>query len=192
MASNNYYSREVDGVSIFLAGVLVFRILQRYTHHISINKLSGLFYLIIGVIALVLLLICVTVMLGKRRRIRDKELKPKLWSKMNGRQFENQIVIWLKQHGYSAVTKTEYFDKGIDILALKDSLSCGIQVKRSKNQVGVAAVRAAVAGLKSYGCDKAIVITNSVFTHQARGLARDNDCLLIDGKELRSTLKGQL
>ncbi len=107
---------------------------------------------------------------------------------MTGVAFENQMVIWLKSQGYEAVAKTEYFDMGIDILASKEGIRYGIQVKRSKQPVGVAAIRAAVTGLNSYQCDRAMVITNSTFTYKALKLAKDNDCALINGTDLIAKL----
>ncbi len=108
---------------------------------------------------------------------------------MSGKQFERQIVIWLKNQGYNQVVTTEYYDKGIDIIASNSGISLGVQVKRSNRPVGVSAIRAAVTGIASYGCSQSMVVTNSTFTAQARDLAQANHCQLIDGNALRVTAR---
>ena len=145
--------------------------------------LSNLFWSIVVFLVLIICIVLYKFYLKHRYK-----LKPKAWEKMSGQAFEDQVVIWLKQNGFAKVSKTEYFDRGIDILATNSDLVLGVQVKRSQRPVGVSAVRAAVAGLKSYGCNKAMVVTNASFTKQAKILAQDNDCLLIDGIKLQQSL----
>ncbi|MCL4357861.1 restriction endonuclease [Patescibacteria group bacterium] len=111
-------------------------------------------------------------------------LKPTRWQNMTGVEFEDQVVLWLKRSGFNQVVKTEYYDRGIDIIAAKPGMMLGVQVKRSSRPVGIAAVRAAVAGINSYGCNQAMVVTNSTFTAQAKQLAIDNGCSLVDGVSL--------
>ena len=118
----------------------------------------------------------------------SKRLKPDKWAQMSGLKFETQIVNWLKAQGYIHVKRTEYFDRGIDIVAVKDGFIYGIQVKRSAKDVGVAAVRSAVAGLAVYGCHRAMVISNANFTRSAIALANANNCLLVNGSKLESTV----
>jgi restriction system protein len=72
----------------------------------------------------------------------------------------------------------------LDIIAEKDGVLWGIQVKRYSGPVKMAAVRQAVAALKHYGCDQAMVITNNGFSPSARNLAASNNCLLVDGPQL--------
>lgn len=117
------------------------------------------------------------------------KLKPAEWNLMDGRSFEDQVMLWLRHCGYAQIRKTEYYDQGVDIIAAKPGVILGVQVKRSNSKVGVGAVRAAVAGLRSYGCTQAMVVTNSVFTPAAIQLANANDCLLVDGEGLLSQLR---
>ena len=172
-----------DSGALFLVGALLFGLLWRYSHALAQPSLFLLAVIVI-VLAVSLVVTLLSVILLRRRRLSQIELKPHQWANMSGARFEDQMVIWLKNQDYAPVVKTEYYDQGIDILATKATVSYGIQVKRSSRRVGVAAVRAAVAGLNSYGCDQAMVLTNSTFTNQARSLARANNCLLIDGSEL--------
>lgn len=108
---------------------------------------------------------------------------------MDGIEFEKYIAQMLRTNGYSHVKLTDKFDYGIDILARKNGVRWGIQVKRNRGQVKVDAVRQAVTGLKMYDCDKAMVITNSYFGRYARTLARVNDCVLIDRSRLYKLLR---
>jgi HJR/Mrr/RecB family endonuclease len=103
---------------------------------------------------------------------------------MTGLEFERYIARLLPSQGYKHVELTEHYDFGFDIIAEKDGILWGIQVKRHSSPVKVAAVRQAVAALKHYDCDRAMVITNSDFSAPARELALSNNCVLINGQQL--------
>jgi restriction system protein len=104
--------------------------------------------------------------------------------KMNGIEFEQFVGHLLKRRGYNYISYTERYDLGIDILAQKDKQVWGIQVKRSKNPISTHAVRQVVTALKYYDCDQGMVISNSSFTKAARKLAKSNDCVMIERKNL--------
>ena len=55
------------------------------------------------------------------------------------------------------------------IIAEKDNIKIVIQTKCYHNVVGNKAIQEAVAGMKYYDADKAMVITNSTFTRSAIG-----------------------
>jgi restriction system protein len=95
-------------------------------------------------------------------------------------EFEHYVADKLKAQGYTNVRLTEHYDLGVDIVAKKDGVIWGVQVKHYSNAVRIEAVREAVAGLKVYGCDRAMVVTNNFFTNPAQELAKSNDCVLID------------
>ena len=95
-------------------------------------------------------------------------------------EFEHYVADRLKKQGYTSVRLTEHYDLGIDIVARKNGVTWGVQVKHYKNTVRIEAVREAVAALRAYKCDRAMVVTNSFFTSPARELAKSNDCVLID------------
>lgn len=103
---------------------------------------------------------------------------------MNGIDFEYYIAQLLAERGYDNVSLTEKYDYGVDIVAEKDGIRWGIQVKRHSGLVKAAAVRQVVTGLRLYGCDRAMVITNSTFSNVAQRLAASNDCVLIDRAKL--------
>lgn len=104
---------------------------------------------------------------------------------LNGLAFEKHIADVLRGNGYKKVHLTEYYDYGVDIIAEKDGIRWGVQVKCYTGLVGVDAVRQVVTGLTNYRCDKAMVITNSSYTPIAEKLAHSNMCVLIDGRNLK-------
>ena len=105
---------------------------------------------------------------------------------MDGIAFEKYVANLLEQQGYSNISLTEQYDYGVDIIATRDGICWGIQVKRYSGLVKAEAVRQVVTGLRVYGCDRAMVITNSVFSRVAVQLADSNDCVLVDRSGLAS------
>lgn len=103
---------------------------------------------------------------------------------MDGLEFERYVADLLRRNGYSNVSMTERYDYGVDIIADRDGIRWGIQVKRYSGLVKAAAIRQVVAGLNMYGCDQAMVITNSTYSTVAGQLAAANNCLLIDRRGL--------
>ena len=63
--------------------------------------------------------------------------------------------------------KTVSDDRGVDIVAERDDVRCAVQVKRHRGLISRHAVSDVVGGMKQYGCDAAMVITNSYFTEAA-------------------------
>jgi HJR/Mrr/RecB family endonuclease len=122
-----------------------------------------------------------------RKLTRHRVVRPvphMLLNNMSGVEFEQYVASLLPSQGYTHVQLTEHYDFGLDIIAEKEGLLWGIQVKRCSAPVKLAAVRQAVAALKHYGCDRAMVITNSSFSPAAQDLAASNSCILIDGHQL--------
>jgi HJR/Mrr/RecB family endonuclease len=120
--------------------------------------------------------------LTKRNTTRHLSYSPV--DSMSGIEFERYVADLLRHQGYSQVQLTERYDLGIDIIAKKEGLVWGIQVKRYNTPVKLAAVRQAVAALQYYSCDRAMVITNSSFSAAAKDLAASNSCVLVDGQRL--------
>jgi restriction system protein len=103
---------------------------------------------------------------------------------MTGLEFEHYVAKLLDSQGYGAIRLTEEYDYGVDIIAVKNGITWGIQVKRYSGLVKANAVRQVVTALRKYHCDRAMVITNSTYSEVAKDLARVNDCLLIDRQKL--------
>lgn len=119
------------------------------------------------------------------RRLLRRRNSPTGIDIMTGLEFEHYVAELLKQNGFHKVKLTERYDLGVDIIAEKEGVWWGIQVKRHAGLVKANAVRQIVADLRIYGCDRAMVITNSTFSKVAQRLAQTNDCLLVDQKGLK-------
>ncbi len=105
---------------------------------------------------------------------------------MSGLEFEYCVGQLLKGQGFTHLVFTERYDYGVDIVAEKDGVRWGIQVKRYSSLVKASAVRQVVATLKQYNCGRGMVISNNYFSRVAAELARSNDCVLIDRSKLIS------
>lgn len=108
---------------------------------------------------------------------------------MSGVEFEHYMVGLLRKRGYKHIRMTEKYDLGIDIIGKKDGITWGIQVKRYSNTVGPNAVRQAYTALSHYGCDRAMVISNSTYSNPARILANKTHTVLIDRHQLATWMK---
>lgn len=154
-----------------------------WTHRAAIIQAEHLAkYVIASVVALL-----ITAFAIKAVRRLHKRALPDV-DTMTGLEFERYVVGLLRSNGYQHVKLTEEYDLGIDIIAEKNGIRWGIQVKRYAGLVGADAVRQVVTALKFYRCDKAMVISNSIFSQPARILAKSNNCILISRSNLRSIM----
>jgi len=104
--------------------------------------------------------------------------------KLDGKMFEKYLEVLFEKLGYK-VEGTRYIgDYGADLIIQKDNVKTVVQAKRYKGKVGVRAIQEAVAAKGYYNCDKAMVITNSHYTHQAEELADRNGVELWNRKDL--------
>ncbi|MBQ8934779.1 MAG: restriction endonuclease, partial [Oscillospiraceae bacterium] len=95
-----------------------------------------------------------------RQRIRD------------GYDYETYVAQALKRRGFRSIEQTaKSGDYGVDLLGKYHGVRYAIQCKYYADPVGGFAVQEAVAGMGFYGCDRAMVVTNSCLTKAARELA---------------------
>ncbi len=105
---------------------------------------------------------------------------------MDGKRYEKVVASYLKRKGFFAVKVTgESGDYGVDVLARKSIHKYAVQCKYYSKPVGVNAVQQVVGGMAYYGCDRAMVVTNSTFTRQAQSLASKNNVILVSGYDGR-------
>lgn len=110
----------------------------------------------------------------------------------NGYEFETFVANLYKLLGYEVLEVTSKSgDQGADVIIEKDNIKFAIQVKYYNEPVGNKAVQEVVAGKNFYKTDRAMVVTNSTFTQQAKALANANDVILVDGARL-TQLIGQV
>lgn len=108
---------------------------------------------------------------------------------MTGRQFEEFLAHYFNELGYSTTLTPQSGDYGIDIIIEARFEKIGVQVKCYQGKVTNSAVQEAVAGVRHYGLDKAMVITNNYFQPSAIELAKDNGVTLWDRDKLIEELK---
>lgn len=99
---------------------------------------------------------------------------------MEGVEFEEYLQKLLTGRGYSIDITKASGDLGVDLVAAKGDEKIAIQAKRFKANVSRRAISDAVAGMTYYGCNHAMVITNSYFSPGAMELATATGCILID------------
>lgn len=164
------YSRSQGGDATFVIIVLV-----GATAWIHREQLVRIVFIILGVMGCLFLLRLCWRMVTRRRFVGLQDI-----DSMDGIDFEHYVAELLRKNGYRKVSLTEQYDFGVDIIAEKDGIRWGIQVKRYSGLVKAAAVRQVVTGLRMYECDRAMVITNGTYSTIARRLAAGNDCVLVD------------
>lgn len=107
--------------------------------------------------------------------------------RLDGCAFEDFVAEVLMFNGYSDVSVTgRSGDQGGDILAKVGDANLVIQTKRYSIDRKVAnnAVQEVLGAVGYYGCEKGLVITNSLFTRSAKDLAEVNNIELIDRRIL--------
>lgn len=157
-----------------------------YSHHISdLNRGTTILNISLSV-AVIVGLAAIVLLLMKLRHAKVHHFSQHEIDNMSGIEFEKYVAKLLPRRGYTDIKLTEHYDLGLDIIAEKDGLLWGIQVKRYKSTVKMAAVRQVVAAIKHYGCDRSMVIANNSFSSPAQVLAESNHCVLVDRAQLLS------
>lgn len=98
-----------------------------------------------------------------------------------GVDFENYIMDMLRHSGMYVEDTKRSHDYGADLVVRHNSRKYCVQCKWSKNPIGVKAVQEVIGSLVIYRAQRGVVVTNSVFTAEAKRLAIMNDVLLFDG-----------
>lgn len=94
---------------------------------------------------------------------------------MDGQEYERYVADFLKGQGFCDIQPTAVTgDYGVDLLARHGRHRYAVQCKYYSGAVGGFAVQEAVAGMAYYGCEKALVVTNSYLTKNAHELAKAN------------------
>ena len=108
---------------------------------------------------------------------------------MNGSDFERLLYRLYEAMGYSVQLSGKVGDQGGDLIATKNQERILIQAKCYINStVGNSAVQEAVAARNYYDCNRAVVVTTSVFTREATELAKTNGVELVPKDMLQKLL----
>jgi len=100
---------------------------------------------------------------------------------MDGKTFEEFLAGLFQKMGYTVKHVGSFAgDYGADLIITKDDRVIAVQAKRHKSVIGVDAIREVLGSIKMCQCNRAMVVTNSYFTKQAKKLARANNIQLWD------------
>ena len=108
---------------------------------------------------------------------------------MEGIEFERYLKQVFTSRGYYVELTKASGDLGVDLIARSRNDKIAVQAKRQNDKVSRRAVSDAMAGMRHYGCNRAMVITNNYFQNGAIELAKSNDCELIDRDKLSEWIR---
>jgi len=145
---------------------------------------------IIALIIALLVYIAIYEYKKKEKERRLRALKSSNIDNMDGIEFEDYVSRLLAHRGFKVEVTKDSVALGIDVIAQKNDLRYAVQVKQHVGLVPKLAVSDAVSGKYHYGCNAAIVVTNSYFTEGAIELARSTECELIDRDTLAEWIIG--
>lgn len=110
-------------------------------------------------------------------------------NKLNPIEFEFFVKEYFIRKGYKAWTTKKSYDNGADVIAEKNDEQISIQVKHSLKSINGYSVFQADRGRYNYKADKAILVTNSELTNQAKLDAMRYNVEFIDKHELSQYLR---
>lgn len=148
------------------------------------------YYLVAAPVLLVLRLLFWPVKMLLRFFFRRQYFRSVDFDAMDGWEFEKFVAELLARNGFCHVEVTKGSrDQGVDILAQKDGISYAVQCKHYASKIPNKAVQEAYAGARFYGCDQAVVLTNSYFTQSALELGDEIEVELWDREELQKLIR---
>ena len=107
----------------------------------------------------------------------------------SGRDFEKWCSNLLGKCGFAQVKVTPGSgDQGVDIIAWRNENKYAFQCKRYSGRIGNRPVQEVFTGKTIYGCNKAVVMTNSYFTASAKKAAKSTEVELWDRDTLKKLL----
>ena len=109
---------------------------------------------------------------------------------MNGLDFERYCARLLYMFGFKNVKVTPSSgDFGVDIIAIDGATTFAVQCKRYSGNLGAKPIQEVYTGMRHYGANNALVITNSFFSDKAKQLADETGVTLWDRSCLQLTIK---
>jgi restriction system protein len=107
---------------------------------------------------------------------------------MGGYEFEKFLGVVFQTIGYDVEGTKLSGDQGADLFVSKFGKKIVIQAKNYSGSVGNSAVQEAISAKSFYGCDEAMVVTNSYFTRSAIELASAASVRIIGRRDLQGYL----
>lgn len=103
----------------------------------------------------------------------------------SGTQFELYLVNLFKDLGYKVKHNGKSGDQGADLILKKGDYVYAVQAKYYTGKLSNTPVQEIAGALKYYNANQGVVVTNSEFTSGAKDLAKANNVILIDGRNLK-------
>lgn len=133
---------------------------------------------------------------GRRRRISRSGVRAlEQLDRMSGIEFEEFLKALFERKGFKVQMTPPSGDYGVDLILTRPGSPerIAVQAKRyhRKHTVGVRAIQEVYAGKDYYGCSRAIVVTTSYFTENAKQSARKLGVFIIDRDQLAEEFRHQ-
>ena len=119
-------------------------------------------------------------------------LTPRKFDDLSGSDFEKLLYRLFSAMGGAVQLTGKTGDQGGDLIINKDGLRTLVQAKRYSGNVPNEAVQQAIAAMKFYDCNRALVVTNSEFTREAIELAKVDNVDLLSKNELSGLISNFL
>lgn len=103
----------------------------------------------------------------------------------SGQDYERHCARLLEEGGWKVTFTPTSGDQGVDLIAVKDSVTLALQCKWYSSPVGNAAVQEVLAGAAFIKAHAAAVVTNATYTPAARTLAAATDVHLLHDAGLK-------
>lgn len=110
---------------------------------------------------------------------------------MTGPEFELAVRDLLELLGYDHVQTTPHFDKGADLIAVKDGVRTAVQVKRWSSPIRKDAVLQLWDGMDYYACKAGLLVTNSFLTREAEERATRFEIEVWDRRRIAEYAEGE-
>ena len=107
----------------------------------------------------------------------------------NGNDFEIYLTNLFRELNYKVKHCGKSGDQGGDIIISKNDTTYVIQAKYYANKVDNTSVQEVIGAIRFYNANRGVVITNSIFTKNAKELAKSNKIILIDGSKLKKLIQ---
>lgn len=106
-----------------------------------------------------------------------------------GVEFENYIKKMFEDEGVRVDTTPASNDYGADLILKKNGVTAAVQCKYYSSSVGVKSVQEVIGALSYYHAKYGVVVSNNMYTQQAKNLADTNGIFLVEGYDLKYDIK---
>jgi restriction system protein len=111
---------------------------------------------------------------------------------MDGTEFELYLAEIFVLLGYAVERLGGSGDQGVDLILTRGPRRIAVQAKCYSAPLGNKPVQEVFAGATIHGCQRWVVVTNSMFTSGGREAAAKTGTLLIEGSQLAALIRGQI